>query len=105
MKISAIIPTYNRADFIAEAIESVQNQTYSIDEIIPFLEERGIKKYQIGKIFFIQELALYLDEVVDLGDKTALTSIDSIVTVIPKKLMDSEYKYKIYTKNKSIYFF
>ena len=34
MKISAIIPTYNRADFIAEAIESVQNQTYSIDEII-----------------------------------------------------------------------
>ena len=67
---------------------------YSIDEIIPFLEERGIKKYQIGKIFFIQELALYLDEVVDLGDKTALTSIDSIVTVIPKKLMDSEYKYK-----------
>ena len=34
MKISAIIPTYNRADFIAEAIESVQNQTHSIDEII-----------------------------------------------------------------------
>jgi glycosyltransferase involved in cell wall biosynthesis len=34
LKISVVIPTYNRADFIAEAIESVQNQTYKIDEII-----------------------------------------------------------------------
>ena len=34
MKISVIITTYNRADFILKAIESVKNQTYKAKEII-----------------------------------------------------------------------
>lgn len=34
MKISVVIPTYNRQDFIKKAIQSVQNQTVKIDEII-----------------------------------------------------------------------
>ena len=34
MKISVIIPTYNREDFILDAIKSVQNQTYKPDQII-----------------------------------------------------------------------
>ena len=34
MKISVIIPTFNRADFILQAIKSVQNQSISVDEII-----------------------------------------------------------------------
>lgn len=34
MKISVIIPTYNREKFIGRAIKSVKNQTYKIDEII-----------------------------------------------------------------------
>ncbi len=34
MKISAIIPTFNRANFILKAINSVQVQTYKVDEII-----------------------------------------------------------------------
>ena len=34
MKISVIIPTYNRERFIGRAIKSVKNQTYKIDEII-----------------------------------------------------------------------
>ena len=34
MKISVIIPTYNRANFLPEAIESVINQTQKADEII-----------------------------------------------------------------------
>jgi len=34
MNISVIIPTYNRADFILNAIKSVQNQDFKADEII-----------------------------------------------------------------------
>lgn len=34
MKISVIIPTFNRANFILNCIQSVQKQTYKIDEII-----------------------------------------------------------------------
>ena len=34
MKISVIIPTYNRAEFLANTIESVLNQTVEADEII-----------------------------------------------------------------------
>lgn len=34
MKISVVIPTYNRAHMIQKAIKSVQDQTYPVDEII-----------------------------------------------------------------------
>ena len=34
MKISAIILTFNREDFILKAISSIQSQTYKVDEII-----------------------------------------------------------------------
>jgi glycosyltransferase involved in cell wall biosynthesis len=33
-KISVIIPTYNRSEFILKAINSVKNQTFKVDEII-----------------------------------------------------------------------
>ncbi len=68
---------------------------YNIDEITTFLEERGVKKYQINKIFFAQELDSYLDSgAVDLSDNLCLHSIDNIVTVVPKRLMGDEYEYK-----------
>ena len=34
IKISVIIPTFNRQKFILRAIESVKNQSYMINEII-----------------------------------------------------------------------
>jgi len=34
LKISVVIPTYNRASFLLNAIKSIQNQTYKVDEII-----------------------------------------------------------------------
>ena len=34
MRISVIIPTYNRANFIVKAIESIMNQTVKVNEII-----------------------------------------------------------------------
>ncbi len=67
---------------------------YSIDEISKFLEERGLKSYQIDKIFFAQELVEYLNSgAVELGDNLCLNSIDNIVTVVPKRLMEDDYEY------------
>lgn len=34
MKITAIIPTFNRASYLLEAIESIENQTHKVDEIL-----------------------------------------------------------------------
>ena len=34
MKITAIIPTFNRASYLLEAIESIENQTQKVDEIL-----------------------------------------------------------------------
>lgn len=66
---------------------------YNIDEITTFLEERGVKKYRINKIFFAQELIKYLDgSILELGENNCLIDIDNIVTVVPKKLIGDEYQ-------------
>ncbi len=66
---------------------------YNIDEISIFLENRGVKKYQINKIFFAQELSQYLDNsIINLGDKKCLINIDDIVTVVSKRLIEDETK-------------
>ena len=62
---------------------------YDIDEIITFLAKRGVSVAQIGKIFFAQELASSLEEPISLGESKAIQSIDGIVTLLPKRLMDS----------------
>jgi len=67
---------------------------YNIEEIITFLEDKGIKRHQISKIFFAQELEPYLKEAISLGNKTALKSINEVVTVVPKRLFENEYEYK-----------
>jgi hypothetical protein len=67
---------------------------YNIEDIINFLEDKGLKKHQIGKIFFAQELAPYLQKAIELGDTKALQSIDGITTILPKRVLDSEYNYK-----------
>jgi hypothetical protein len=65
---------------------------YNIDYITQFLEEKGLKEYQIKKIFFAQELSSYINESVDLGDDVILLSIDDIVTILPIRLISSELK-------------
>jgi hypothetical protein len=66
---------------------------YSVDEIVSFLESRGVKAHQINKIFFAQELSPYIESAIDLGSSTAMQSIDGIVTIMPKRLISSEYRY------------
>jgi hypothetical protein len=67
---------------------------YDIEEITSFLEEKGVKKHQIGKIFFAQELEPHLQKAMSLSQNKALMSIDGVVTVIPKKLLDNNYEYQ-----------
>jgi hypothetical protein len=67
---------------------------YNVEEIISFLEDKGLNKHQINKIFFAQELAQYMERAINLGNNIALQSIDGITTILPKRLLDSEYNYQ-----------
>jgi len=67
---------------------------YNIVEIISFLEDKGLKEHQINKIFFAQELAEYMKQAISLGNSTALKSIDGIVTILPKRVLENEYNYQ-----------
>jgi glycosyltransferase involved in cell wall biosynthesis len=57
MKISVIIPTYNRASFLEKTIESVLNQTKEVDELIVIDDgssdntQEIVKKYNIKYIY------------------------------------------------------
>jgi len=66
---------------------------YCVDEITTFLESRGVKIHQISKIFFAQELSAYMSDAIDLGSTSAMQSIDGIVTILPKRLINLDYKY------------
>jgi len=67
---------------------------YDIEEITSLLETKGLNIHQIGKIFFAQELAPYIEEAISLGNGTAMKTIDGVVTIVPKRLFENEYNYK-----------
>ena len=48
--ISVIIPTYNRFEYLTNAIDSVQNQTYKNFEIIVVNDESTQKEYYQKKL-------------------------------------------------------
>ena len=73
---------------------------YSIDEVTLFLEEKGLKIEQIGKIFFAQDMDSYLEKAIDLGHDSVLQSLDGTVTLLPKRLMSSDYIYNEIDLNK-----
>ena len=61
---------------------------YNIEEIADFLENIGIEKHRVSKIYFAQELKDKLEEPIQLGSKSVLQTIEGIVTSIPSRLME-----------------
>ena len=74
---------------------------YNIEEIDSFLESKGIEKHRVSKIFFAQQLAEELENPIELSANSALHTIDGIVTLLPKNLMDSGAEYSRVNFNES----
>jgi hypothetical protein len=74
---------------------------FNIEEIFLFLESKGLKKYQIGKIYFAQELNKKLKKPLELGEKYALVDIEGVATVIPKNILDKDVEYLNLNLNKT----
>ncbi len=68
---------------------------YNIEEIETFLENIGLEKHRISRIYFAQELKNELHEPILLSNKTILQTIEETVTVIPSQLMDSDVEFKV----------
>ncbi len=66
---------------------------FNIEDIFKFLEERGLKRYQVGKIYFAQELNRYLENPVEIGDEYALLDIDGVTTIVSKSIVDRDVDY------------
>jgi hypothetical protein len=73
---------------------------YSIDEIDHFLESVGIEKHRVSKIYFAQQIIDHIKEPMLVDEKTLLQNIDEVVTVIPKRLIDSTIDYELLSVNK-----
>ena len=68
---------------------------YDINEIENFIEEVGIEKHRVSKIYFAQELSVHLEEPIQLSDKTILQTVENTVTLIPTRLMEANIDFKV----------
>jgi hypothetical protein len=67
---------------------------YNINEIDKFLESVGIEKHRVSKIYFTQQLADQLTEPLFIDERSLLKTIDGVVTIVPRYLMDSTVEYQ-----------
>ncbi len=67
---------------------------YNIEEIENFLTNKGIEVNRVSKIYFAQELNKLLEEPIALDEKNILQTIDGIVTLFPKQLLDENVSLK-----------
>ena len=67
---------------------------YDIEEIDKFLEGIGIEKHRVSKIYFIQQLSESLEQPILLSEKEALQTIDDVVTIVPKRFINSELNFQ-----------
>lgn len=68
---------------------------YDMLKIESFLEEKGLSKNLINKIYFVQQAKEYFTNPVSVNEKNALVTIDDTVVVLPKSIVDAE-KYGTY---------
>jgi len=74
---------------------------FNIEDIFSMLEKKGLRKYQIGKVYFAQELNDKLKQPLELGEKSALVDIDGVATVVPKSILEKDVEYLNLNLNKT----
>jgi hypothetical protein len=57
---------------------------YDVDEIVSFVEGRGIPKSSIGKIYFAQQAKEYFQTAVEVDQKSAIVTLDDAVVAASK---------------------
>ena len=57
---------------------------YDMNEVMHFLEQKGIPSEKIGKIYFAQQAREKITAPIPLGDKEALAVLDDMVVVVPR---------------------
>jgi hypothetical protein len=62
---------------------------YDIKQIEDFIEDIGLEKHRISRIYFAQELSSELENPLKLSDNSILQTIESTVTLIPARLMEA----------------
>ena len=63
---------------------------YDVDEIVSFVEGRGIPKSSIGKIYFAQQAKEYFQTAVEVDQKSAIVTIDDAVVMLPKEFIKAQ---------------
>lgn len=63
---------------------------YSPDEIVSFMESKGLSKNQIGKIYFAQQSKDYFESVVSIDSKNAIMTVNNSVVMVPREFVKSE---------------
>jgi hypothetical protein len=63
---------------------------YDLEMISEFLQSKGFALENIGKIFFAQQVAEKFDKPLLLGENEALISLDDMIVVVPKRVLDTE---------------
>jgi hypothetical protein len=57
---------------------------YDLNEVLAFLQQKGIVPERIGRIYFAQQVWKKITSPIPLGEKEALTVLDGTVVVVPR---------------------
>ncbi len=60
---------------------------YDMNKIEKFLEEKGLPKHLINKIYFAQQSKEHFKHPVSADDKTAIVTVDDTVVMLPKSIV------------------
>ncbi len=63
---------------------------YDMSKIESFLEEKGLPKNLINKIYFAQQAKEYFSHPVSVDERNALMTVDDMVVMLPKNIVGAE---------------
>jgi hypothetical protein len=63
---------------------------YDPEEITVFLQEKGLGKEKVGKVYFAEQIRRSLHKPIPLGEKEVMTLLDDTVVVVPVSVISDE---------------